>query len=79
VHLKGDLWLKTHKHYDPAAIQTTLSRYSLEIFRKGTATLRERRKAEKKHWRKAKFTLSGVEEMKKRIKKIKRQSRFSST
>lgn len=79
VHLKGDLWLKTHKHYNPAAIQATLSQYSLEIYRKGAVTLRERRRAERKHWRKAKFTLNGVEEMKKRIKKIKMQSRFSST
>lgn len=79
VHLKGDLWLKTHKHYNPTTIQAILSHYSLEIHQKSESILRERRVNERKYWRKGNIITKGIKEMKKRIKKIKLQSRFSST
>jgi hypothetical protein len=64
VHVKGDFWLKTHKHYAAESVQNVLATYTLENHHKAQRIFAERRAAERATWRGAKNHLCGIEEMK---------------
>ncbi len=79
VHIKGDIWLKKHRSYCPEEIQDVLDMYSLCVVNEGKEVLRARRLEERSTWRGRKPDNEGMEEMKKKIKKIYEKSRLLSS
>ena len=51
IGIKGDFYLKNHRHYSPEIIQEVLDTYSIDIINEGKTLLKERREKERKCWR----------------------------
>lgn len=79
VHVKGDYWLKTHRHYSPEIISEVFDHFNFEIIKIGREILADRRKEERSTWRKHERKQEGVQIMKKRIKETIKKSRLLSS
>jgi len=78
VHVKGDLWLKTRKHYSVSLIQEILSSYAVKDHQNAERIFGVRRKIERSLWRNRKSESDGLEELKKKIKVLYPKSRIMS-